>query len=151
MSDNIFADDWRDCLRAHYNHVVRTEDHVTEPSLHKVMNAAGFSESELAEMRVRATMRADEMPDGFEPNLDILAEAPADASAEAPFMIAVPAMPAAEAEPAAILEEAAADEAEPLGIEEEAVIDESEPAPDDEGTFYEANDDEDAPQQLSLF
>jgi hypothetical protein len=155
MSDNnIFADDWRDCLRAHYSHVVRTEDHVTEPSLHKVMNAAGFSESELAEMRVRATMRADEMPDGFEPDLDILAEAPpevAEAPAEVSFMMAVPEIPAAEAEPTAILEETAADEAEPFSVEEEAPVDEAEPAPADEGTFYEADDDEDAPQQLSLF
>jgi hypothetical protein len=163
MTDNIFTDDWRDCLRAHYSHVVRTEDHVTEPSLHKVMNAAGFSESELAEMRVRATMRADEMPGGFEPDLDILADASADSTPEAPFMIAMPEMRTAEAEQAAILEETPADEAEILAGEEEAITDEAEPfaveeeAPVDEpaladdGTFYEADDDEDAPQQLSLF
>jgi hypothetical protein len=153
MAENIFADDWRDCLRAHYMHVVRTEDHVTEPSLHKVMNAAGFSESELAEMRVRATIRADQMPANFEPDLDILADASADAPpeaaetpAEAPFMISVPEMPAANLEPAVILEEEAA-----VAVEE-VPVDEAEPAPADEGALYEAEeDDADAPQQLSLF
>ena len=56
MSENVFADEWHECLRAHYMHVILTNDRVTLPSLSVVMRQAGFNESELAELRVRATM-----------------------------------------------------------------------------------------------
>ncbi len=89
MSQNVFADEWRDCLRAHYMHVVRTEDHVTLPTLTVVMHQAGFNDSELAELRVRATLRTEQVADDFVPQLDVLANAPDDA----PYLIAVPDMP----------------------------------------------------------
>lgn len=71
-SGDIFAGDWRDCLREQYTHVVRAQDRITEASLLSVMREVGFSESELAELRVMATMRADEMPSDFTPDLDPL-------------------------------------------------------------------------------
>lgn len=52
-----FADDWRDCLRAHYQHVIRTDDQVTESTLTGVLRDLNFSTTELAELRVLATMR----------------------------------------------------------------------------------------------
>lgn len=69
---NIFADDWRDCLAAHYMHVVRTEDHITRPTLTRILQDAGFEDAELNELSIRATMRAEDMPDGFVPDMDIL-------------------------------------------------------------------------------
>jgi hypothetical protein len=66
MTDNrsIFYDNWRDCLRAHYMHVVHTQDAVTEPTLHKVLLSVGFTEDEIKEMAVRARMRdTDAAPD----------------------------------------------------------------------------------------
>jgi hypothetical protein len=71
MSQNIFADEWRDCLRAHYMHVIRTADHITEPTLRDVLKEAGFSESELAELRVRATMHVDDVGPDFVPDLRV--------------------------------------------------------------------------------
>ncbi len=90
MSQNIFADEWRDCLRAHYMSVIRNRDHVTEPSLTIVMHQAGFDDSELAELRVRATMHVDDVSEDFVPDLDVLA---VEEAAEAPYAVVVPEMP----------------------------------------------------------
>jgi hypothetical protein len=122
---SIFADEWRDCLREHYMYVIRERDEITRPTLTKVMLEAGFTDSELAELRVRATMRADEMSENFVPDLDVL-EAKIHPVAE---------VRAAEVP---ILEEVV-DEApvlEAAEIEAEEEIEE---------------DDPDQPQQLSLF
>ncbi len=76
MPENIFADEWRDCLEAHYMHVIRNNDRVTLPSLTLVMHQAGFNDSELAELRVRATMHVDQVGEDFVPDLDVLKSAP---------------------------------------------------------------------------
>ncbi len=139
MSQNVFAEEWRDCLRAHYMHVVRTEDHVTLPTLTMVMHQAGFNDSELAELRVRATLRVEQVADDFVPELDVLATAPEDA----PYLIAVPEMPAETTpidESAELLlmdDEAALDATEleavadeltaPLLVDDEAASDTTEP------------------------
>ena len=73
---SIFADEWRDCLRAHYMTVVRNNDRITEKTLHGVMFEAGFTEAELTELTVRATMRAEDMDADFVPDLEILEAAP---------------------------------------------------------------------------
>jgi len=72
MAENIFADEWLECLEAHYMHVIRINDKVTEPSLSIVMHSAGFSDAQLAELRVRATMHVDDVGADFVPDLDIL-------------------------------------------------------------------------------
>lgn len=61
---SIFYDEWRACLRAHYKHVVRINDQVTEPSLHGVLLRVGFTEDEINQMAVEAKMRdTDAHPD----------------------------------------------------------------------------------------
>jgi hypothetical protein len=86
MPESIFADEWRDCLRAHYTHVIRAEDKLTERTLRGVMiHEAGFTEAELKELQVRATAHVDDAPDDFVPDLEILRE-------EVPVSVAV-AMP----------------------------------------------------------
>ena len=72
MSENIFADEWIECLEAHYMHVIRINDKVTEPSLSIVMQDAGFSDAQLAELRVRATMHVDQVGADFVPDLNVL-------------------------------------------------------------------------------
>lgn len=72
MSENIFADEWMECLEAHYTHVIRTQDRVTEPSLTIVMHSAGFTDKQLAELRVRATMHVDDVGADFVPDLSVL-------------------------------------------------------------------------------
>ncbi len=73
---SIFDDEWRACLREQYMYVIRTQDKVTERTLIKVMHQVGFGEDELAELRVQATMRVEDMPDDFVPDMDVLAEEP---------------------------------------------------------------------------
>src|SRR5450631_4199440 len=48
---NIFEDDWRDCLRAHYAYVIREHDTNNEQSLITVLVQTGFTESEILSMR----------------------------------------------------------------------------------------------------
>lgn len=67
---SIFYENWRDCLRAHYMHVIRTQDRVTEPTLHGVLLRVGFSEDEIKEMAVRARMREVDATPGDLPALD---------------------------------------------------------------------------------
>lgn len=72
MSENIFADEWVECLEAHYMHVIRIKDEVTEPSLSIVMHSAGFTDAQLAELRVRTTMHMDDVDADFVPDLNVL-------------------------------------------------------------------------------
>jgi hypothetical protein len=86
MPASIFADEWRECLRAHYTYVIRTDDRITERTLRGVMiHEAGFTEAELKELQVGATAHVDDAPANFVPDLDILQES-------APHSVAV-AMP----------------------------------------------------------
>ncbi len=61
---SIFYEDWRACLRAHYIHVIRTRDTVTEPTLRNILLSVGFNEAEINEMAIQARMRdVDAAPD----------------------------------------------------------------------------------------
>ena len=53
MSDqrSIFFDEWQACLRAHYVHVLRTNDSVTEPTLRHVLHQTGITDEELAALQ----------------------------------------------------------------------------------------------------
>lgn len=44
---SVFYQEWRDCLRAHYLHVVRTHDRITEPTLRVVLLDAGITQTEI--------------------------------------------------------------------------------------------------------
>jgi hypothetical protein len=70
--DNIFAEDWRDCLRSHYLHVVGEQDGRTERTLRGVMHNVGFSDDELNELRVLATIHVDDVGADFTPDLNVL-------------------------------------------------------------------------------
>jgi hypothetical protein len=69
---SIFADEWRDCLKAHYLYVVREQDVRTERTLRGVMHNVGFSDDDLNELRVRTTMHVDDVGTAFVPDLEIL-------------------------------------------------------------------------------
>ncbi len=86
MAISIFSQEWRDCLRAHYSHVVRTDDKLTERTLRGVMiHEAGFTEADLKQLYVLVTAHVDDVPADFVPDAQILQE-------EAPVSVAV-AMP----------------------------------------------------------
>lgn len=178
MPENVFADEWRECLEAHYMHVIRTKDRVTEPSLTVVMGQAGFNKSELAELRVRATMHIDQSGEDFVPDLEVL-DAVAEVEAEARiFAAAVPDVASAADEPPVIEAEQWIEEVEETAVEAELLdaeasadalpvieaelpleqlIEEIEEAAledellDEEPPPESPPEDPDAPQQLTLF
>jgi hypothetical protein len=160
MSENIFADDWLECLESHYMHVIRINDKVTEPSLSIVMHSAGFSDSQLAELRVRATMHIDDVSPEFVPDLDVL-EAHDHQHAEPEVAevhvynipVEVAAMPIA-AEVAELTEVTSFVEAEVVNQSDDLAEAELEPETlEDEVPVEQESEqkDPDAPQQLSLF
>jgi hypothetical protein len=66
---SVFGDEWRRCLREHYKYVAKNQDKRTEASLTPIMNRFGFTEDELKHLYIEATMRADQMPDDFVPDM----------------------------------------------------------------------------------
>ncbi|MFQ3566846.1 MAG: hypothetical protein SNJ59_07575 [Aggregatilineales bacterium] len=138
---SVFADEWRACLRAHYMHVIRERDTVTERTLVDVLRRVGFTETELAELRVLATMHVDRMGADFTPDLEALA-------AHEP-----PVYPAVALEPTEMVE----DDSSLLPPEDEAAPHTAEPEPDDSASIGDDPSAADAPpaepgfQQLSLF
>lgn len=70
----VFADEWRRCLREQYKYVIRNNDRVTRPSLTDVLHSVGFTNEELRQLELEATMRVEDMPDDFMPDLEILNE-----------------------------------------------------------------------------
>src|SRR4051794_37941903 len=71
-STSIFADEWRNCLRAHFTTVIRNNDKITEKTLRGVMFEAGFTDAELKELTVRATMRVEDVGEDFVPHMKVL-------------------------------------------------------------------------------
>ena len=69
---SIFSMDWRACLREQYKQVFRIQDSSVKESLTDIMLRAGFTEAELAQLCIEATMRTEDAPADFVPDLDIL-------------------------------------------------------------------------------
>jgi hypothetical protein len=60
---SIFFEEWQSCLRAHYVHVLRVEDDVTEPSLRHVLLHTGLQADDLDALHAEAGIeRAIEPP-----------------------------------------------------------------------------------------
>lgn len=135
QSNSPFASEWRECLRAHYQYVVRANDQPTLKTLTGVLHQVGFSDGELAELALRATMHVDDVPDGFMPDMTVMA-AIAQVAAPAPA-------PAAEPVPELIAVAEAAAQAAEAALAENAEI----AAPDEELAPFNPE----APQQMSLF
>ncbi len=109
-SPNIFAEDWQDCLHAHYVHVLRENDMTNESSLRLVLEQVGFDDAELA------SIRAEVLPDTVDLAPDVAQPEESAADAPAGDVDAAPDITAAlgldSAEPAAT-DEAAGEEAAP--------------------------------------
>lgn len=71
---SVFYEEWRRSLREQYKHVARNDDRVTLSSLTAVMQSVGFRDDELARLRLEATMRIEDVADGFRADMDILDE-----------------------------------------------------------------------------
>ncbi|GEM_PF-1207187 len=77
MNDSPFTDEWRSCLREHYKETAKADEKATLKTLSGIMTRVGFRESELQGLYVEATMRAEEMPDDFVPDIAGLPTPPA--------------------------------------------------------------------------
>jgi hypothetical protein len=88
MKRSIYFNDWQACLRAHYVHVIRTHDTVTEPTLRHVLLQTGLTDAELdaiaAEARGLTALPADTPFDAgaVDPETAAAAEVPADPPAD---------------------------------------------------------------------
>jgi ribosomal protein L12E/L44/L45/RPP1/RPP2 len=136
MSSSPFGEDWRACLRAHYQYVVRGNDEPTRKTLTGVLYQVGFTEDELHMLYINATLHVDDLPEGFTPDLTVMA-AIAEAATAPPTSVPPPDLIAV-AEAALSAAEASADS---------AADDEDAAPPSDD----QPHADPDAPQQMSLF
>lgn len=64
-----FSSQWRDCLAAHYIYMARNDTPETLSVLSDLMQSVGFRDSDLGGLYVKATMRMEDLPDGFVPNV----------------------------------------------------------------------------------
>ncbi len=142
--ESPFADEWRRCLREHYQYIIREQDRVTERSLLTVLHEVGFADSELAELRVLATMRAEDMPDDY---------LPPEVTAETLFQIggvAVPGSPPAQESAQDTMVESVQDAVQGAAQDAESheaaeTAEEADNQPDEDAGAG------DAPRQMSLF
>lgn len=70
--ESVFSDEWRRCLEEHYKYVVKNQDKNTEETLTPILERFGFREDELRQLTIDATIRADDMPDDFVPDMELL-------------------------------------------------------------------------------
>lgn len=150
-NDSIFADDWRDCLKSHYQTVIREQDGRTERTLRGVMFNVGFDEDELNELRVLATMRADDVGEDFVPDLQIFEAvvSPAVKAAETANVVETEAEGATHGSP--LQDAIPIFEAEAEVTSEIELVDEVDAESDAEAEEEAPPYDESGPQQLSMF
>jgi hypothetical protein len=72
---NLFAEDWINCLRAHYVHVIRERDENNEQSLVSVLLETGFSEDDINAMRTEVMTSFGWEDEPAEPEMLIAEEA----------------------------------------------------------------------------
>lgn len=148
---SIFQDEWRKCLKEHYKYVIRQQDKGTEETLVPVLHRIGFTDDELRALYREATLRTEDMPDDFVPDMERAtpADAPESAASEASFA-PHPAECTCPACMDTVLEEGHDEEGQPL---------DTPPEPDEaQGTVFPAAkteadkaDEEPSPRQQSLF
>lgn len=66
-----FHDDWRDSLKAYYKHIAREDNTVATLTLPNVMHQAGFTDADLRQLEIEATMHVDDVPDGHTPTFHV--------------------------------------------------------------------------------
>src|SRR5579859_2819043 len=85
--EDLFEQDWRDCLRAHYVHVIRERDMVNEESLITVLRQTGFSDDDITAIRAEtaAALGWDtQLESSADSEAEIVSGAPSDAAPETP-------------------------------------------------------------------
>lgn len=141
---SLFFDDWQACLRAHYVHVIRANDLVTEPTLRQVLLQSGLDEDDLEVLRQQAYASDDDAPESDLEAQPEYEEVPVENSPPEPGTEETPA-----GEPGAVYDD--------LGsvIETGMEIDDEGPSAEDEPADDEPPPEDESPpdygRQLSLF
>ncbi len=171
MFVNVFEEDWRACLRAHYAHVIKEHDINNERSLETVLMQTGFSEVDLAAMRSEILAELGwppeelaqevEVPDSQEQSIEVVGSSPDEAmepavNAEPAQVTPVTEIPAVEIAAPAPIEAAPAAEAPTLESETPpAVADleqpQPEPTPKGSAPLTPKKKPPEKPKQMSLF
>ncbi len=74
---SVFFEEWLNSLREQYKQAARADDQVSLPTLTAVMQNVGFDEAELAQLRLEATLRQEDVAGDFAPDMNILSVASA--------------------------------------------------------------------------
>ena len=70
---SVFFEEWMRSLREQYKYVVRKQDKVALPSLTAVLHQIGFTDDELTQLRLEATLRQDDVGADYVADMAILA------------------------------------------------------------------------------
>lgn len=160
MPTSIFSDEWRECLVAHYTHVLRNNDQRTERTLRGVMLDVGFTEDDLSHIYITTTAHVDHLPADFTPDShfvqSVAALAPepqadlSEAPAEAPAVLSDPPADLPFVVDDVPFDDTADDSQELLALDESEIEDDllDDELPDDEASDSPADPDT---TQMSLF
>jgi hypothetical protein len=66
--ESVFFEEWRKCLQEHYKTVIRRDDTLTERTLVPVLHKVGFTDDELRALYIEATLRTEDLPEGYMPD-----------------------------------------------------------------------------------
>ena len=72
---SVFFEEWMRSLREQYKYVIRSQDKVTLPSLTAVLHQVGFTDDELTQLRIEATMHLDDVGADYVADMTILDKA----------------------------------------------------------------------------
>jgi hypothetical protein len=155
--ENPFFDDWKDCLRAHYKHVIYERDDNNANSLETVLIDTGFAEEELRSLRTDILVEIGAVqPESELSAVDEVVSVDEPVETESIVVEEVQPVETVESELAELNIELDQSVIEDITIE--AVIEESigisvmlEAEPEAQETVVEAQEDEQNPRQMSLF
>ena len=66
---SIFFEEWKSSLHAHYLHVVRINDQITEPTLRRVLIDAGVSDNEIERWYQEAILTRQSASESYQDRL----------------------------------------------------------------------------------
>lgn len=71
-SPSPFADDWHDAQEAHFTHISRVGDAEAREKARAALTQAGYSDAQISELYVEATMHQDDLADDFLPDMSMI-------------------------------------------------------------------------------
>lgn len=69
---SIFGDQWRATQIAYFEQMMRTGNAEQRANACQIMRDSGFSDQEINDLYIQATMHLDDVPDDFVPDLEVI-------------------------------------------------------------------------------